>query len=157
MPLFKKKEITVNTMLKLSEGGSLAIHALALLASLGKREKLSAGKISAVFNVSRNHLSKIMQQLVREKLVISDRGPGGGFCLAKPSSEIRLIEIYKIMEGKQTIKGCLLEKKFCFGEKCVLGKLLFKINNDIYNYFSETRLRDIAITIDKKEKINRSR
>jgi len=132
-------------MIKISEAGSMAIHSMALLAGLGKDEKISTVNIAKTFGISKNHLSKVMQSLVKAGLVESDRGPGGGFKLAIAPEKISLLDIYMVTEGGFSMKKCLLNKKFCFGKDCVLGGLLSKINEEIYGYLTKTRLLDIAI------------
>ncbi len=141
----------MNSLMRISEAGSIAIHALALIAGRDRSGKTSSSEIAKTFGISRNHLSKVMQQLVKAGLLESDRGPAGGFRLAKSPDRISLLDIYRVTEGSLSLKQCLLNKKFCFGEKCVMGGLLAKINKELYGYLKNTSLKDIAIK-GKREK-----
>lgn len=141
----------MNTFLKLSEAGSIAIHALALIAGRGKEGKCSSSEIAETYGISRNHLAKVMQQLVRSGLVESDRGPAGGFVLTRSADKISLYEIYTAIEGGVSLKACLLKKKFCFGSNCVLGGMLKKINSELMSYLENTKLSDIAL-VNKRGK-----
>ncbi len=135
----------MNPLMRISEAGSIAIHALALIAGRGRGEKTSSAEIARTFGISRNHLSKVMQRLVKAGLLESDRGPAGGFVLAKEPGRVALLDIYSVTEGSLSLNQCLLKKKFCFGEKCVMGGLLAKINKELYGYLKDTSLEDIAI------------
>ncbi|HRR28993.1 MAG TPA: Rrf2 family transcriptional regulator, partial [Victivallales bacterium] len=139
----------MNTLLKLSEAGSIAIHALAMIAG-NKNKKISSAEIADFYGISRNHLAKVMQQLVKVGFVKSDRGPSGGFTLAKDASKITLLDIYCEIEGGISLNKCLLEEKFCFGSKCLLGNMLSKINRELKNILETTKLSDIALNIEKR-------
>jgi Rrf2 family protein len=137
--------------MRISEAGSIAIHALVLIAGRDRGEKTTSAEIARIFGISRNHLSKVMQQLVKAGLLDSDRGPGGGFSLTKAPGRVALLDVYSVTEGSLSLNQCLLKKKFCFGEKCVMGGLLAKINKELYGYLKNTSLKDIAIK-GKREK-----
>ena len=44
-------------------------------------------------------LLKILQQLVRTRILASERGPSGGFRLRRPAGEISLLEVIETIEG----------------------------------------------------------
>ncbi len=93
-----------------SEAVSLAFHGMGLLAS-GKR--MSAQERAEAVNVSEAHLAKVFQTLVKEGLVTSVRGPGGGFQLARDPGEISLFHIYTAIEGVPKHDYCLLHSERC--------------------------------------------
>ena len=128
-------------IIKISEASSLALHAAVMLAGK-EEERLSVTDIAEELNVSYDHLSKVLQRLARANIVISTRGPKGGFTLSRPAEEIKLIEIYEVIEGPFTSTGCILPKGVCFGSKCILGDLLGRINVEVYDYLCGTTLTD---------------
>ncbi|WP_028464247.1 RrF2 family transcriptional regulator [Nisaea denitrificans] len=67
----------------------------------------STAELAAEFNVSRNHLAKIMQHLARADLIETRRGGGGGACLALPAGSIRLGELIRTLEENQPLVECL--------------------------------------------------
>jgi Rrf2 family protein len=144
----------MNTFVKLSEAGSIAIHALALLAGLKDGGSISVLEISKVFGVSKDHLSKVLQRLSKAGIVESGRGPKGGFRFLKDPKKVRLVEIYELTEGRRDLKECLIEKRFCFGNKCVFGGMLSEINRQIVDFLKKTTFDDIAI---KNNRDNRGR
>ena len=58
-------------------------------------------------------LTKIFQPLIKDGIVGSQRGVGGGFYLAKPPVEITLLDIIKSQEGPVYLNQCLIEDNAC--------------------------------------------
>jgi Rrf2 family protein len=58
-------------------------------------------------------LTKILQPLIKDGIVGSQRGVGGGFYLAKAPAEITLLDIIKSQEGPVYLNQCLIEKGAC--------------------------------------------
>lgn len=54
-------------------------------------------------------LTKILQPLIKDGIVGSQRGVGGGFYLAKPPVEITLLDIIKSQEGPVYLNQCMIE------------------------------------------------
>jgi Rrf2 family nitric oxide-sensitive transcriptional repressor len=62
------------------------------------------------YGISTNHLAKVAQKLVQEKIVLSQRGRGGGLRLAMQPADINI--------GKLIRKTENLELLECFGDQC---------------------------------------
>lgn len=62
------------------------------------------------YGISTNHLAKVAQKLVQEKVVLSQRGRGGGLKLAMQPADINI--------GKLIRKTENLELLECFGDQC---------------------------------------
>lgn len=131
----------MSSVLKISEAVSLGIHACIIIAK--SEDRISASEIADMLKASEAHLAKVLQRLVRSGLIFSNRGPGGGFKLAKEAADIRLMEIYEAIDGEMPLRNCLFEKPACDGKKCSLYGLLNKINSEVKNYFSDTSLADL--------------
>jgi Rrf2 family protein len=58
-------------------------------------------------------LTKILQPLIKDGIVGSQRGVGGGFYLAKSPAEITLLDIIKSQEGPVYLNQCLVENSNC--------------------------------------------
>lgn len=58
------------------------------------------------FALSRHHLTKIIQQLVRAGLVRTRRGGGGGAWLARDPAEITLGQVIRVLEEGQALVEC---------------------------------------------------
>ena len=143
-------------MLKLSEAASLALHTTVLMAG-DPRKQLSAKEMAAELIVSEAHLAKVLQRLARCGLVRSERGPKGGFMLARNPSEINLLEIYESIEGPLADTKCLKKEKICISNRCIFGDLLCEMNSQLRKYLTETKLTDLAGIIgDNRENLSKS-
>ena len=82
--------------------------ALRALMYLGVRpdEIVPANDIARAFGVSTNHLVKSLQGLVREGLVRSVPGRGGGYVLDKSASHTRIGDIVRNLEPNFHIAEC---------------------------------------------------
>jgi len=130
-------------LLRISDGASLALHTMALLASV-KAGRLSAREIADRLAASRAHLSKVLQRLARAGLVWSVRGPRGGFSLARPAEEVTLLDVYEAIDGPLDDSTCLLGAPVCSGKNCLLGDLVEAVNLHVRVRLAGTRLRDVA-------------
>ncbi len=85
--------------------------ALADLAFLEAGELASLADISRRQNISLPYLEQLFVKLRRGKLVVSVRGPNGGYRLARPAHDIRVVEILEAVDetvdALQTGGGCL--------------------------------------------------
>jgi len=64
-------------------------------------------------DVSGHFLSKVLQQLVRARLIRSQRGAGGGYSLAVPAQSVSLLEIVEAIEGPLRLNQCIEEGASC--------------------------------------------
>lgn len=67
----------------------------------------STTDLAKELNLSRNHLSKIIQRLARAGIVETKRGGGGGSKLAKAPSELRIGSIVRLLEADHPMVECL--------------------------------------------------
>jgi len=128
-------------VLKISEAASLALHTMAYLAA-DTAALHATRRIAGDLGVSEAHLAKVLQRLGREGLVKSQRGPGGGFSLARDAATITLLDVYQATEGPLDDPGCLLGRPAC-GGGCILGGLLEKVTSEVRDYLGKTRLSDL--------------
>ena len=62
-------------------------------------------------------LSKILQTLVKHKILLSSKGPNGGFSLDKSPTLLKLIEIVKVIDGLDIFDQCGIGLKKCSDKK----------------------------------------
>ena len=129
-------------VLNISEAYSLALHALALLAS-DDGQSLTTHQIASTLGASEAHLSKVMQRLTKAGFLNSSRGPGGGFALKKAAKEITLLDIYSRIEGPLNYEDCLFDTRICGSDHCIFDGLLGDISRQFKDYLEHTSLSDI--------------
>jgi Rrf2 family protein len=133
-------------LVNISEAVSLALHTMALLAK-DSRQRLTNREIADMLGASGHHLAKVMQRLVKARLVDSVSGPRGGFVLGKPAGGTTLLAVYEAIEGPLVGCGCLLNKPICRGSCCVLGEVLDSIHRQLQDYLEKTTLAELAATV----------
>ena len=94
----------MNKLINISEASSIAIHSLVLIAKLDQH--INATQISKLTGFSKNHLSKILQMLVKHGYLKSNRGPKGGFFLIRKPQEIT-------RQQNETLRVCRIDLN-CF-------------------------------------------
>ena len=140
IPEFNKS--VLSKILNISEAATIAIHSMALIAR--SKDLLNAHEIAELTGFSKNHISKVLQQLVKNNLLNSTRGPKGGFEIRKDPQSISLMEIYKVIDGEiDTGTGCRMHCKNCPFNNCIFGGLSAKFSREFSNYLKEKTLATV--------------
>ncbi|KCZ90371.1 putative transcriptional regulator [Hyphomonas jannaschiana VP2] len=110
-------------------------------------QALSTAEFAEEFQLSRHHLTKIMQKLAREGIVETRRGIGGGAVLAKAPAKIRLGELIALLEEGQPLVECFdQEGNHCtLDGRCKLKKQLRHAEQVFLRDLNRTTLADIAL------------
>jgi Rrf2 family protein len=137
-------------LFNISEASNIAVHSLALIAA--SKEPLNTAVISDMLNLSRNHISKVLQTLAKQNVLTSGRGPRGGFQLSKSPEEISIFEICEMMDGKYEPEHCRRHSGDCPFAECVYGGERQKLYDAFKDYYSKRKLSDLEIekTDEKK-------
>ena len=109
-------------------------YALRAICSIAKRK----GKITSVADLVRElkmpkpFLRKLLQLLSKEGVLISHKGAGGGFYLAKPPRKIYLVDLIRIFQGPFSLNECFFKKVKCPSMKtCALRRRIEIMENYI--------------------------
>lgn len=122
----------------LSEAASLAIHAMVLIAKSDTH--INVNILAQEMGASRNHLAKVLQQLVKFNYLKSVRGPSGGFVLNMKPSDLTILDIYEAIEGKIETPECPLDRQICPFDKCLMGGMVRSVTTQFQSYFKEQTL-----------------
>jgi Rrf2 family protein len=76
-----------------------AVRALVQLASDASAEPVKAEQLATAQQIPLKFLLEILRQLKQHKLLVSRRGPEGGYTLAKPAAEIAIADVIRAVEG----------------------------------------------------------
>jgi Rrf2 family protein len=90
-----------------SSTAEYALRAAVFLAGMDGRAATSQ-QVAAATRVPAGYLSKVLQDLVRAGLVSSQRGPGGGFTLARPAEEVSALDVINAVDPLERISTCPL-------------------------------------------------
>jgi Rrf2 family protein len=91
--------------MKLTRASNYALHAVALLASRKSDSVLTSQQIAASKGIPERFLLKVLKPLVSANVLTTVKGPTGGYRLAKPSSEITLLDVIEAVEGPIQSEG----------------------------------------------------
>lgn len=85
--------------MKLTTYTDFGLRALMYLATLPDGELTSVAKVSALYDVSRNHMVKVINQLAREGYIYALRGKNGGIRLAREARDINVGRVIRLLES----------------------------------------------------------
>ncbi len=85
--------------MRLNRSTGHGLLAVAYIAQNKDQGLILSKDVSKKYNMSSEYLLKIMQQLVRARILQSKKGPRGGFSLARPATKITLLDIIEAVEG----------------------------------------------------------
>ena len=91
--------------MRLTTFTDFALRALMRLAGEPDRS-FSTGEIAQEFGISRNHLAKVVRNLADSGFIITQRGVGGGFALARPAQAITLGEVVRALDETSALVEC---------------------------------------------------
>jgi Rrf2 family iron-sulfur cluster assembly transcriptional regulator len=133
--------------MKLSTKGRYAVVALADIALQPPEDLVSLSEISKRQDISLPYLEQLFVKLRRAELVMSVRGPGGGYRLARPKSEIRVADILAAVD--ETVSA-LHTGAGASGGSCgsraqsMANRLWEGLSAHVYVFLHQTRLSDIV-------------
>lgn len=70
-------------------------------------------EIAQRYNISRNHLMKVVQELSQKGYLIASRGKHGGLRLGLPATEIKIGMLVRDMESDFALAECLGDNSHC--------------------------------------------
>jgi Rrf2 family protein len=129
----------MSKIFSLSEATSIAIHSMVLIARA--ENGINAVKIADRTGFSKNHISKVLQRLVKDDLLKSMRGPSGGFTLKKKPEQIPLLSIYEAIEGPLEVTDCPLSREICGFDKCIMSNVINKMTIEFQNFLKKQTLK----------------
>lgn len=129
----------------ISKTGIHATLALAFLSKLDSSEFAGATQIATEVGAPPNYLGKLLKQLAEEGLVISQKGFGGGFKLAKPANKITVYDVLEPIEKVSKWNGCFLGRSRCSEKSpCNVHARWSKIREDYLSFLKETTIAEVA-------------
>jgi Rrf2 family protein len=134
----------------LSQKTRYALRALLHLVENGSGRPVQIGEIAEQQRVPRKYLELIMLDLKKAGIVVSQRGPGGGYRLARDPAEISFAEIIRTMDGPIALVPCASLNFYqrcgdCHDEaSCAIRKVMAQVRSDAVRVLTGTSLADAA-------------
>ncbi len=127
-------------IVNLTEAASIAFHSMIIIAQQGHKGQVNVNFLAEKTSSSKFHISKVMQKLVKDGFLGSNRGPAGGFFLAKEPEEISLLNIYEAIEGKLEVTKCPLNRPTCPFNTCIFAGVTVKMTRDFRDFIRDHSL-----------------
>lgn len=100
--------------------------------------------IAEAYQISENHLMKVVHHLAKSGVVESVRGKGGGIRLALPAEKIRIGRVVKAAEGDTPIVECFSDHDTCrITPNCKLAGVLSRAFTALYDSLDQYTLADL--------------
>lgn len=107
----------------------------------------SVSEIAGEIRLAAPTVSKILKQLVHERLVVSHRGVKGGYNLGRPSADISMLEIIDALEGRVGLTECGSSPGLCTQESlCSIRTNWQRINSAVREALAGVSLAEMAET-----------
>src|SRR6267378_7951844 len=85
--------------MRLTRASSYALHALVFMAAQKHNRPVPSHIVAQARGIPERFLLKVLKPLVSARVLSSVKGPNGGYRLAKPASQITMLEILEAVEG----------------------------------------------------------
>jgi Rrf2 family iron-sulfur cluster assembly transcriptional regulator len=141
----------------LSNSCRYGIRAVIYLASQPEwAGKTGIKKISSDLDLPMPFLAKILQQLTKQKILSSTKGPHGGFSILRDPQTITLYDIVKTIDGEEIFTNCIMHNGPCITidntkKPCPLHEDYSKTRIDRINLFRNKTIYDLARKVDKAD------
>lgn len=104
-------------------------------------KKIGIKQIAQDTEVPEPFAAKILQQLVKNSLLLSFKGPKGGFQLVK--GDITLYSIVQAIDGKDIVERCILGLSDCSNQNpCPVHSRYVLIREQLKDTLFSTKIRD---------------
>ena len=129
-----------------------ALQAVTFLALKNDGELTSIKELTGKLRIPYHFLAKILQSLTRKGLLVSLKGPTGGFGLAMPASEITLFHLVEAIDGVDFTRRCVMGFPECTGENpCAVHDTWASLREGIYGMLVSKNIAQMAGDMKKPE------
>lgn len=110
------------------------------------KQLVTVSELAQFYNISRNHLVKVVQGLVEHDFIHTVRGKQGGMQLAKDSDQISIGKVVRCMENHFNIVECFdAEQDTCMlTGVCNLKSILTRATEDYLKSLDKVSLADVS-------------
>ena len=143
----------------LSNSCRYGIRAVIYIASHMSRDgKIGIKQISNDLDLPTPFLAKILQQLAKQKILSSLKGPHGGFSLLRDPKDITLLDIVNTIDGYDTFTNCIMHKGTCEGVKlenkiCPLHEDYEKNRSELIKLFRSKTIDELVKRAESSDDI----
>ena len=131
--------------MRMSTKAQYAVRAMVSLNLYSEGAPISIKDISAREDISLTYLEQLFVKLRRGRIVESVRGPGGGYLLARPASEIRVDQIIDSVEETLVPVSCMDSNGNCAcTDHCITHSVWQGLGARIRAFLASITLEDLT-------------
>lgn len=133
--------------MNLSTKGRYAVMAMVDLARHGSGKPVALNEIAQRQEISLSYLEQLFARLRRGGLVVSARGPGGGYRLARAAEDTRISDIMLAVDEPLKATRCDLgSPRGCTGQqgRCITHDLWEELGHQIHIFLSSVTVADVV-------------
>jgi len=132
-------------MLRLSKKADYALLAMRHLAAHVDEGSVSARELAEAYDIPAELLAKVLQKLVKARLLASHQGTRGGYGLSRPAGLVSVADVIQAVDGPLTVTACSAEDHSCDQySKCGIRDPLWRIKDRIVSALAATSVADLA-------------
>ncbi len=131
-----------------------AIRAMLFVAQKSKsNHRVGVKQVAKAIGSPEPFIAKILQELGKNGLVLSAKGPNGGFYLDKAGLKNNLADIVIAIDGDKLFTGCGLGLKNCSAKMpCPIHDEFVAVRQQIKNMLQSATLGDYHVALELGEK-----
>jgi Rrf2 family transcriptional regulator, iron-sulfur cluster assembly transcription factor len=130
--------------MRLTTKGRFAVTAMLDLAMRHQHGPVALAGIGQRQSISLSYLEQLFGKLRRHALVESVRGPGGGYCLARPSDKVSVADIILAVDEPLDATLCGGMENCQEDKRCMTHNLWAALNDKLYEYLNSVTLQDLV-------------
>jgi Rrf2 family protein len=112
-------------------------------------QKVGAKEIAAYVDAPEPFTAKILQELVRKKIIGSQKGPTGGFYVSKEHEGFTLKDLVVVIDGDELFSGCGLGLRQCSeSNPCPLHHEIVKVRTEVIQMLTKKSLKQLAEEVE---------
>lgn len=117
-----------------------------LAQNAGSGQKFNAEELANTLSIPKHFLSRILYDLSKQKVLSSQKGPGGGFYLSEDQLSLTPYDIIRVLEGEDFLNVCIFEQRACIrDEPCVFHEIYSKYKQNFIGEMSDKTLVEYAV------------
>lgn len=130
--------------MQLTQHTDYALRTLIFLGLKPQNKLATIQEIAEAYNISRNHLMKVVSKLVAKGYILSTRGAGGGIRLAHPPADINVGKVVQDLEPMSGLVECMRPENRCaITRACSLPAMLARATTAFLAELNNYTLEDL--------------
>ena len=133
--------------MNLNKSTRYALYAAMEMAAADPGKTVTVSEVAVRYRIPEGALAKVFQQLVRAGVAVGTRGARGGYRIARPPSELTVLDVVRVFEPPRPSGHCLIGHRTgeCdMASACRLRRLFDEVEGLARNTFASVSLETLV-------------